>query len=170
MDATSWWTVIATFLIGVAVTLALRALLGKALLAKFNADVRKLNAGDYSSLLKSYRDDAVLHFNDDEHRWAGDHRGKAAIERFLQDFVKAGINGNISEVFFAGPPWKLTLLARFDDHAEGPDGAQIYHNSTVLLIRTTWGKIYEQFDYYEDTSRIPTFDKRLTELGILPVR
>lgn len=58
----------------------------------------------------------------------------------------------------------MTLLARFDDRALGPDGAVIYRNRTVLLVRTKWGKIIEQEDYYEDTARIGDFDMRLREI------
>lgn len=169
MDSLNWWTLAAGIVVGVILAIALRALLARALLIKFRRDVQRLNAGDYTSLLKSYRKDAVLHFNDGDHRWAGEHRGQAAIERFLQDFVKVGIQGHINEVFFGGPPWRMTLLAQFDDSAEGPDGTQIYHNSTVLLVRTSWGRIYEQSDFYEDTNRILALEKHLNELGIEPV-
>lgn len=165
-----WSSLFAGIIIGAAFAFALRAVLVRALKVKFDRDVAQLNAGDYQPLLRSYRDDAVLHFNDGAHRWAGDHRGKEAIERFLQDFVRAGVKGRITEVFFGGPPWRMTLLARFDDAADGPDGTQIYHNSTVLVVRTSLGRIYEQSDFYEDTERIFGLEKRLTELGIEPVR
>ncbi|MDQ3157147.1 MAG: nuclear transport factor 2 family protein [Actinomycetota bacterium] len=164
-----WSALFVGIVIGLVVALSSRALLIRLLKVKFNRDVAKLNAGDYAPLLRSYRDDAVLHFNDGEHRWAGEHHGKAAIERFLQDFVKAGVQGEISEVFIGGPPWRMTLLARFDDRANAPDGTPIYSNHTVLVVRTAWGRIYEQFDFYEDTSRILGLEKRLIELGIIPV-
>ncbi len=164
-----WSALFVGIVIGLVVALSSRALLIRLLKVKFNRDVGKLNAGDYAPLLRSYRDDAVLHFNDGEHRWAGEHHGKAAIERFLQDFVKAGVQGEISEVFIGGPPWRMTLLARFDDRANAPDGTPIYSNHTVLVVRTAWGRIYEQFDFYEDTSRILGLEKRLTGLGIIPV-
>lgn len=165
-----WSALFLGIVIGLAVALGSRALLIRLLKVKFNRDVGRLNAGDYAPLLRSYRNDAVLHFNDGEHRWAGEHRGKAEIERFLQDFVKAGLQGEISEVFIGGPPWRMTLLARFDDGANAPDGTAIYSNRTVLVVRTAWGGIYEQSDFYEDTGRILALEKRLTELGIDPVR
>ncbi len=131
--------------------------------------MRRLNAGDYSSLLAGYADDAVLRFNDGPHRWAGEHRGKAAIERFLQDFTAAGLQGEVRSVWVAGPPWALTLVARFDDAATAPDGEQIYANRICLVVRTRWGKIVEHEDFYEDTSRILALEARLRELGIAPV-
>lgn len=149
--------------------IAARRLLGTALLFKLRRDVRALNAGDYGPLLAGYAEDAVLQFNDGTHRWAGVHRGKPAIERFLQDFVAAGIEGEIIELFFAGVPWRMTLLVRFDDEAHAPDGEQIYRNRTFLLARTRWGKIVSQQDFYEDTERIGALEQRLTELGVAPV-
>ncbi len=77
-------------------------------------------------LLGAYDDDAVLRFNDGEHRWSGEHRGRDAIERF-------------------------------------------YANRTVLVLPTRWGKIVEQEDFYEDTSRMLVLEQALRERGIHPV-
>ena len=156
-------------LAGAAGALAARTLVIRALTWKFRQDVASLNAGDYEPLLRAYADDAVLAFNDGDHRFAGEHRGKPAIERFLQDFTRAGLQGEVKEVFMAGAPWRVTLLARFDDRAVAPDGEELYANRTVLLLRTRWGKITRQEDYYEDTVRMSAFDHRLTEIGIEPV-
>jgi ketosteroid isomerase-like protein len=145
---------------------AARRLFGAALLLKLRHDVRALNAGDYRPLLAGYADDAVLVFNDGGHRWAGEHRGKPAIERFLRDFVAAGITGEIIELFVTGAPWRLSLIVRFDDEAHAPDGELLYRNRTLLLARARWGKIVWQQDFYEDTGRIAAFDARLVELGV----
>lgn len=144
-------------------------LLERAVLFKLRRDVRALNAGDYRPLLAGYADDAVLVFNDGAHRWTGEHRGKAAIERFLRDFVAAGVTGEIVELHLAGAPWRMTLLVRFDDEARGPDGELLYSNRTFLLGRARWGKIVRQEDYYADTERIVELDRRLSELGVAPV-
>ncbi len=154
---------------------ALAALLGRSLLIqltllKLRADVRKLSEGDFEPLLAGYAEDAVLHFNDGPHRWAGEHRGKAAIERFLRDFTGARIRGEVRSLWIGGPPWAMTLVVRFDDRADAPDGERIYENRTVLVARLRWGRIVEQWDYYEDTGRILAFDERLRELGIEPDR
>ena len=143
-----------------------RALLPQLLLLKFGRDVRRLNEGDYSGLLAAYGDDFVLHFNEGDHRWSGEWIGKAGMERFLQNFTAAGIKGQIQHIAVSGPPWAMTLWARFDDHADAPDGTRIYENRTVLVLRTRWGKIIEQDDFYADTARITAFDQTLTELGI----
>ena len=141
----------------------------RALLLKLRRDLSRLNAGDYRPLLDGYADDAVLVFNDGDHRWAGEHAGKAAIERFFQDFTAAGLRGELSELHVAGPPWALSMMARFDDHATGPNGEELYRNRVAILVHTRWGKIVRQEDFYEDTARIVALDRRLSQLGIEPV-
>jgi ketosteroid isomerase-like protein len=156
--------------LGAAAVVLGRGLLTRLMLLKLRRDVRSLNRGDYRPLLAAYTEDAVLLFNDGEHRWAGEHRGKPAIERFLRSFVEAGLTGQITELLFAGPPWRMTLVVRFDDESHAPSGERIYSNRTVLLVRTRWGKIFWHEDFYEDTGRIEALDARLRELGIDPVR
>jgi ketosteroid isomerase-like protein len=146
-----------------------RSLLVRGALLKLRHDVRALNAGDYGPLLSGYADDAVLRFNEGSHRWAGEHRGKPAIERFLRDFVRARLQGEIVDLFLAGPLWRMTLLVRFDDHAHSAAGEELYRNRTLLLARSRWGKIVWQEDFYEDTERIAALDARLSELGVFPV-
>jgi ketosteroid isomerase-like protein len=154
---------------GAAGALGARALFVRLLLAKFRRDLKRLNEGDYRPLLAGYADDAVLVFNDGAHRWAGEHRGKAAIERFLQEFTGAGLRGELRDLHVAGPPWALTMMVRFDDSATGPDGEELYHNRVAMLVHTRRGKIVRHEDFYEDTSRIDALERRLTELGITPV-
>lgn len=157
-------------IVGIVLLLALRGLLIQLLLVKFRRDVALLNNGDYQPLLKSYAKDAVIVFSDAEHRWTGTHRGKAEIEAFLTEFVRANVQGSIQEVYLGGWLWNMTMIARFDDQAFAPGSTEkIYENRTVLVINTRWGKIVHQEDFYVDTVRMLAFDKRLTELGIKPV-
>jgi len=157
------------FLTGAGAALAGRFLLRRGLLAKLRRDVARLNGGDHRPLLAGYAADAVLRFNPGDHRWAGEHRGKPAIERFLRNFTAAGLHGEIKDLWVGGPPWALTMVARFDNAAEAPDGTPIYANRTCLVVRTHWGKIVEHEDFYEDTGRILALEARLRELGIAPV-
>ena len=156
-------------LAGAALALGARALVPKLLKVKFDSDVTKLNSGDYSSLLGAYSEDAVIRFNDGDHRWSGDWKGRAGIEHFLRNFTAAKVQGEIRQIVTSGPPWALTMLVRFDDHAEAPDGTRIYENRTVLVLKTRWGKVVEQEDYYADTGSILEFDRKLDELGVPPV-
>jgi ketosteroid isomerase-like protein len=152
--------------LGAAAALAARELLRRALLLKLRRNLSALNAGDHRPLLSGYTPNAVLRFNDGDHRWAGEHRGREAIDRFLRNFVEAGLQGEIRELSLHGPPWRLTVIARFDDHAAGPGGETLYRNRTMLLIRTRWGRIVEHEDFFEDTERIRAFDERLRERGV----
>ena len=153
-------------LAGVGLAVGARAGMNRVLKQKFDADVAKLNAGDHTSLLDAYADNFVLHFHDGPHRWAGDWVGKTGMDRVLRNFVAARIQGTIHEIATSGPPWAMTLWVHFSDHADAPDGARIYENETVLLLRTRWGKVVEQYDFYLDTGRIVEFDSKLSELGV----
>jgi ketosteroid isomerase-like protein len=154
---------------GFGVAILARAAIPRLLLLRFGRDVRRLNAGDHSGLLAAYADDFVLHFNEGEHRWSGDWIGQIGMDRFLQNFTAARIQGQIRQIAVSGPPWAMTMWARFDDHADAPDGTRIYENRTVLVLRTRWGKIVEQDDFYADTARIVALDRKLTELGVEPI-
>ena len=153
---------------GAGIAIGVRALLPQAIKLKFKRDVERLNAGDYGPLLTGYAEEAVLHFNEGAHRWTGEHRGKREIERFLRDFTSAGLQGELGEVWVSGPPWSLKLAAHFHDWADGPDGRRIYENRVMLVIHTRWGKVVEQWDFYEDTGRILELDRQLSELGVRP--
>ena len=153
---------------GAGVAIAGRAILRHAILFKLRRDVRRLNAGDYRPLLSGYADDAVLRFNEGPHRWSGEHRGKPAIEHFLREFVGAGITGELHSLWIGGPPWALTLVARFDDRATDPNGEELYANRAVIVARTRWGKIVEHDDFYFDTARIAAFEEKLQALGVEP--
>lgn len=154
---------------GAGAAVAARAALPHLLLLKLRRDVRQLNAGNYQPLLAGYHDDAILRFNVGAHRWSGPHRGKAAIDRFLRDFTHAGLQGELRSLWLGGPPWALTLIARFDDHATGPGGEQLYANRVAMVIRTRWGRIVEHEDFFEDTGRILALEEKLRGLGIEPV-
>lgn len=147
--------------------LAARAALLHVVRLKLRHGVERLNAGDHRALLAGFADDAVLHFHEGAHRWSGTHVGTDAIERFLQDFVGAGLHGELGRTWFSGPPRALQLCVRFDDEAHGPNGEEIYANRIVIWARTRWGKIVEQRDFYEDTARITDLEARLQDLGVL---
>jgi ketosteroid isomerase-like protein len=158
-----------SFVAGMALATIARGLLVRLLLVKFSRDVRLLNGGDHSTLLKAYAEDAVLHFNEGDHRFSGEWAGRRNIDRFLQNFTAAQVRGEIKQLALSGPLWRLTMFVRFDDHAEGPDGTRLYENRTALVLRTRWGRIVEQDDFYFDTTRIAAFDRKLAELGVEPV-
>jgi ketosteroid isomerase-like protein len=155
-----------SMLAGAALALAARAALPRLLMLRFAPSVAKLNAGDHQPLLDAYGDDFVLHFHEGPHRWSGDWVGKPAMDDFLRMFTAAGIQGEVKAMATSGPLWALTMWVRFDDHADAADGTRLYENSTVLVLRTRWGKVVEQHDFYADTREIVEFERRLTERGI----
>lgn len=158
-----------SFIAGVLAAAGARALTRRLLLLQMRRNVERLNRGDYRPLLAAYAPDAVLRFADGSHRWAGEHRGREAIERFLQDFTRAGLHGELVDMWIAGPPWAMTLIGRFDDEARGPGGERVYANRVAMVIRTRWGRIVEHEDFYEDTGRIDVLDRALRERGVEPV-
>ncbi|MDQ8043432.1 MAG: nuclear transport factor 2 family protein [Solirubrobacteraceae bacterium] len=161
--------VVVWILVGVVLAFALRALVGQALLVKFRGDVAKLNAGDHAALLAGYADDAVLRFNPGDHRFAGDWVGREQIGRFLENFTAAGLQGEIKAIAMSGPPWALTMWARFDDHASAGDGTPLYANRTVLVVKTRWGKIVDHEDFWVDTAPIDVLDRELAARGVAVV-
>jgi mannose-6-phosphate isomerase-like protein (cupin superfamily) len=58
------------------------------------------------------------------------------------------------------------IISEGDCALIAPDGTRIYQNRTALVLRTRWGKIVEQNDFYVDTAPIAELDRKLTELGI----
>jgi ketosteroid isomerase-like protein len=157
-----------SLILGAGAAIAGRALVSRLILMKLRRDVRRLNAGDYRSLLSGYAEDAVLVFNEGPHRWSGEHHGREGIERFLLEFTGAGVQGELRALWISGPPWALTLVARFDDRATGPGGEELYANRAVIVARTRWGRIVEHEDFYIDTARIVAFEEKLQALGVAP--
>lgn len=160
---------VGTLIVGAGLGLGARSLVIRVAQAKLRSDLERLNAGDPTPLLANYADDAVLRFHEGSHRWSGEHRGKPAIERFLRNFVRAGLQGSLRTLWTGGPLWALTLVARFDDRAGGADGEELYSNRVVLVVRTRLGRIVEQDTFFEDTGHIAEFDAKLTALGIAPI-
>lgn len=159
-------TLVLGILIGIVGFVLGRIIVMRLLLIKLRRDVAALNAGNHRPLLSGYAKDAVLVFTEGDHRWSGTYVGRDAIGEFLEGFMRYGIKGEITDMWSGGWPWSMTILVIFDDHADGPDGRRLYENHTVLKCRTRWGKIVHQEDFYFDTVRMVTFDKKLTELGM----
>jgi ketosteroid isomerase-like protein len=124
-------------------------------------NVRALGRGDIGPLLAGYAHDAVLVFPGTS-TWAGEHRGKTAIEAFLRRFVDAGLVGDVEDVLVNGPPWRTRVCVLFSDRATADDGEVVYENRAVLFGRIRWGKLVYQEDF-EDTHKVAAFDEYLAE-------
>ncbi len=124
--------------------------------------IRRINAGDIGPMLSSYAKDAVLVFPG-QNSWAGQHRGRDAIEVFLRRFVRVGLQFEAHEIIVSGWPWNGTIWVLFSDHAKAPDGTVMYENRGVIHVKTRWGMIVFQEDF-EDTEKVAEFDKYLASL------
>ncbi len=124
-------------------------------------NLRALRRGDPGPLVAGYAADAVLVFPG-RSSWAGEHRGKAAIEAFLRRFVAAGIVGEPHDIVVNGPPWRTTVCVLFLDHALDDSGNVVYENRAVVFGRIVWGKIVYHEDF-EDTQKAEAFDVYLAQ-------
>jgi ketosteroid isomerase-like protein len=121
--------------------------------------IRRVNEGDIGPMLSGYAQDAVSVFPGDS-SWGGEHRGRDAIERFLQRFARVGLQFEAHEIIVNGWPWKATICVLFSDHAKAPDGTVVYENHGVIYARMRWGKIVHQ-ETFEDMNKLAAFDEWL---------
>lgn len=125
------------------------------------ANVRRLAAGDPGPLLAGYAENATLVFPGSS-SWGGEHRGKPAIEKFLERFLDAGMRGEAHEILVNGPPWRTLVCVLFTNEGRSADGTLVYENRAVLFAQIVWGRIRYQEDY-EDTEKVAAFDRYLAE-------
>ena len=119
----------------------------------------RLMAGDVDAFLRFYADDAELSFPGGS-SWGRVYRGKAEIRGFLERFLRVGISGEVHEILVTGPPWDTTACVRFTDRALGSDGAPVYENRAMILLKSRWGKVVSE-EIFEDTERTAAFDRYL---------
>ena len=126
---------------------------------RIRRSVEALRAGDPGPLLAGFADDAVLVFPG-QNSWAGEYRGKTAIEGFLRRFLAAGLVGEVHDIVVNGPPWRTTISVLFIDRATDPAGEVVYENRVMFLVRAAWGKVVYQEDFL-DTQKVAAFDEYL---------
>jgi ketosteroid isomerase-like protein len=119
-------------------------------------NMARLREGDYAPLLRLDADDVRFRFPGDS-SWATELEGKDDLERWLQRFVRAGIQIYPDEVVVKGPPWNMTLCLRGTDHLDAPNGERVYENRYVIWGRLSWGRLRE-YEVYEDTQKSAALD------------
>ncbi|MGW4482154.1 nuclear transport factor 2 family protein [Rhodococcus triatomae] len=154
------------FAAGASTTSGGRFVVRHAVLSRFERYVVSLNAGDHRPLLAAYHPNAVLRFPDGDRPWSGLHVGRDAIETFLRGYVAGDFRGEITEAYFGGPPWRMTAVVRFHGRSSPRNRGEGQRSRFVLLVRTQWGRIVEQEDFFENSARTEAFEARLRQLGL----
>lgn len=121
----------------------------------------RLRAGDKRPILLMDAPDVRLDFPGDS-SWAPGAQGKAAHARWLDRFIRTGLQIYPDEVILKGFPWHQTLCVRGRDHLRTPDGELVYENRYVMWGRLVWGRLTE-YEVYEDTQRSKALDAWLAE-------
>ena len=132
--------------------------LAKRILAR---NMARLRAGDYRPLLRTDAQDVRFRFPGDS-SWAIELQGKQELERWLERFVRVGIQIFPDEVVVKGPPWNMTLCVRGTNYLKTPGGETIYENRYVIWGRMSWGLVQE-YEVYEDTQKSAALDEYLNE-------
>jgi ketosteroid isomerase-like protein len=139
---------------------ALPALYGWAVRSMLRRNLNQLKAGDVGPLSRIYAEDVRLVLSG-RHSWAGDYRGKDKVERWMQRFVRVGVQLEPREILVTGPPWNTTIFVRFTDRLVAPDGEVVYANRGTIFGKIVWGKLtYHEVN--EDTQKVAELDEYLT--------
>jgi ketosteroid isomerase-like protein len=124
--------------------------------------VGRVNAGDVSTIVRMFADDAVLAFPGTS-SFAGEHRGRDEIESWFSRFLALRPNLMVHDVAVAGPPWNMRILFRFSDSIAIPGGGR-YENEGMEYLRIRWGKAREQ-RVYLDTEKVAELDRQLLAIS-----
>ena len=115
---------------------------------------------DVRTVVRTFAKDAHLVFPGDS-SFGGDHRGRPAVEAWLERFVSLGPSFTIHDVAVAGPPWSMRVCFHFTDRIPIPGGGQ-YANEGMEYVLIRWGLIREQ-RVFLDTQKVADLDARLEE-------
>jgi ketosteroid isomerase-like protein len=131
--------------------------------ALLRRNMERIRAGDYRPTLRMDAKDVRFRFPGDS-SWAGEVHGKDELERWLQRFVKVGLQIYADEVVVKGWPWNMTLCIRGTDHLDAPSGERVYENRYVIWGRVEWG-LLKDYEVYEDTQKSKALDDYLAKVG-----
>ena len=129
--------------------------------ALLRRNMGRIRAGDYRPTLRMDAHDVRFRFPGDS-SWSGEIHGKDELERWLQRFVKVGLQIYADEVVVKGWPWNMTLCVRGTDHLDAPTGERVYENRYVIWGRVEWG-LLKEYEVYEDTQRSKALDGYLAQ-------
>jgi ketosteroid isomerase-like protein len=124
-------------------------------------NMERIRAGDYRPTLRLDARDVRFRFPGDS-SWSGEIHGKDELERWLQRFVKVGLQIYADEVVVKGWPWKMTVCIRGTDHLDAPSGDRVYENRYVIWGHIRWG-LLRDYEVYEDTQKSKALDGWLAQ-------
>lgn len=141
-----------------------------AIRALMRHSVRRLNAGDYSLMLRLASPDLELAFPG-ENSWAtmfrpqvtgrrqhATHRGIEEASAFADRFVAEGVQFQIEDILVNGPPWNTRIALRVQSYAvDQATGTDDYANRAIALLEVRWGRL-TRWEDYEDTQRVAAWD------------
>jgi ketosteroid isomerase-like protein len=116
----------------------------------------RLRAGDVRPTLLLDAPDVRMDFPG-QNSWAPGARGKADHARWLERFVRVGLQIYPDEVIVRGFPWRQTICVRGHDSLRAPDGELVYENRYVIWGHLVWGRL-KQYEVYEDTEKTAALD------------
>jgi hypothetical protein len=96
-------------------------------------NMARVRAGDYRPQLRLAAKDVRFRFPGSS-SWATELEGKDELERWLQRFVRVGLQIFPDEVVAKGPPWRTRLMVRGTIHLETRAGKRVYEKRYVI-----WG-------------------------------
>ena len=134
--------------------------------------VKRLNAGDFSLMLKMASPDFELAFPG-VHSWSTmfrpqvlsrerhvTHLGIDEAVAFAERFVAEGIQFEIEDILVNGPPWNTRIAVRVRDFIPSSTGGEdVYANRAILFQEIRWGRLV-RWETYEDTQRVAEWDAR----------
>jgi ketosteroid isomerase-like protein len=115
----------------------------------------KVSRGELRLPLLGLAEDALLVFPG-RNSFAGEHRGKPAIEAWMRRFASLRPEFTVHDVGVAGPPWNMRVFMCFRDRIVAPDG-WVYENAGMEHIRIRNGLIRE-LRVHLDTERVAEVD------------
>ena len=121
----------------------------------------RTRAGDIRPTMTLDAPDVRLTFPG-QNRWSGVFEGRAAVRRWLEMLVAAGVMTFPDQVVAVGPPWRTTVCVRGRSQAVAADGEQVYDNRFVIWGRMSWGRL-KDYEVYEDTHLANVYDGWLEE-------
>jgi ketosteroid isomerase-like protein len=126
-------------------------------------NMARLNAGDPRPQLRLIGKDSRLVFPG-RSSWSGEFVGKEAVTAWLERFARSGLQIFADEVVVKGPPWRMTVCVRGNDHLRAPAGELVYENRYVIWAHGRWGRLTD-YEVYEDTEKPLTLDEWLAAQG-----